>query len=154
MGESVMRMKKGGGPRKASPVPSTLTLRVSLVSGPWPENRGKTGKSKVLQVRGDETLAALHRAIFDAFRRKDKEPHYVFSFGECGESLEGPCYSEVENNRPPQPNEPMTWIEDARKTTLNQLELRTGQKFTYWFDFGVDWIHCVEILKGRTFKPN
>ena len=34
---------------------------------------------------------------------------------------------------------------DARTTTLDDLELKPHRAFGYWFDFGDDWFHQVQV---------
>ncbi len=131
-----------------SPHASAVLLRVSRISGPT-FGRRHAPRSRTIPANPADSLSSLHRALFREFGHEDEERLYVFCFGESWRELEGPCYSEVENNRPPQPNEPPTWIGDARQTSLKQLGLRPGQKFTYWFDFGADWIYSIEVIKGR-----
>ena len=47
------------------------TLEVFLISGPISEKFAKKNPvvSRTIQIRGDQTLEDLHRAIFDAFGR-------------------------------------------------------------------------------------
>jgi hypothetical protein len=35
---------------------------------------------------------------------------------------------------------------DAERTTLDSLGLATGDVFGYWFDFGDDWWHQIQVL--------
>jgi hypothetical protein len=61
---------------------SLFTLEVFLISGPVSEEFAKKNPtiSRTIQIRGDQTLADLHDAIFDAFDRHD-EHMYEFQFG-------------------------------------------------------------------------
>ena len=34
---------------------------------------------------------------------------------------------------------------DARTTKLDDLDLKSGRAFGYWFDFGDDWYHQVQV---------
>jgi hypothetical protein len=58
------------------------TLDVFILSGPISERFAKknTEISRTIQIRDDQTLEDLHRAIFDAFDRFD-EHMYEFQFG-------------------------------------------------------------------------
>jgi hypothetical protein len=150
MSKTAKQPRSAAGRNPASLNGSDLSLRISLVKGPSAARPGKERKRITLKVRGEDTLSRLHRAIFDAFGYDDAERLYLFCFGDSWQTLEGRCFSEVENNRAPQPGEPQTWLEDAAKTTLDQLGLKAGQKFSYWFDFGADWVHSVEVLKSGT----
>jgi hypothetical protein len=35
---------------------------------------------------------------------------------------------------------------NVARTTLDSLGLKTGDGFGYWFDFGDDWWHQIEVL--------
>ena len=58
------------------------TLDVSVIDGPMTESFLKKNKvvSRIIQIRGDQTLAELHRAIFAAFDR-EREHRYEFQIG-------------------------------------------------------------------------
>src|SRR5437588_2166832 len=58
------------------------TRDVISISGPIAESFLKMKKeiSKTIQIRGDQTLAELHRAIFNAFDREE-EHMYEFQIG-------------------------------------------------------------------------
>src|SRR5438309_7998602 len=58
------------------------TLEVFLLSGPISEKFAEKNPvvSRTIQIRGDQTLEDMHRAIFDAFGRRD-EHMYEFQFG-------------------------------------------------------------------------
>ena len=60
------------------------TLDVSIMDGPMTESFLKKNKvvSRVIQIRGDQALAELHRAIFDAF---DREQEHMYEFHVGGE---------------------------------------------------------------------
>jgi hypothetical protein len=67
--------ENAGGPR-------LYTLEVFLLSGPITKAFAKKHPvvSRTIQLRGDQTLADLHRVLFDAFDRDD-EHRYEFQFG-------------------------------------------------------------------------
>ena len=59
------------------------TLAVQITDGPMTEAFMKQNPvvARTIQIRSDQTLAQLHRAIFKAFGRSD--PHlYEFRFGD------------------------------------------------------------------------
>ena len=123
-----------------------FTLEVSIVSGPMSKSFVRRHKviSRTVEIRGNQTLADLHRTIFDAFDRED-EHLYEFQFG---------------GRRPMDPDArrygpPMAMVDpfgerngsgDAERTTLGSLRLETGDVFGYWFDFGDDWWHQIAVL--------
>jgi hypothetical protein len=122
------------------------TLQVAILSGPMTESFARKNPviSRTIEVRGDHTLAHLHRAIFDAFDRDD-EHLYEFQIG---------------GRRPMDPKArrygpPMAMVDpfgeeegsaDAERTTLDSLGLAIGDVFGYWFDFGDDWWHQIAVL--------
>jgi hypothetical protein len=100
--------------------------------------------ARTIEARGDHTLADIHRAIFDAFDRDD-EHMYEFQFGgsrpmDPKARRYGPpmamvdCFGEADGSA------------DAERTTLDSLDLATGDVFGYWFDFGDDWWHQISVL--------
>ncbi len=118
------------------------TLEVLLIGGPISEKFVKKNPvvSRTIQMRGDQTLQHLHNAIFDAFGRWE-EHLYEFQFGK------GP--------RDPDPRYgPSTEfgidMDDGsagttKDTTLDSLDLKVGRRFDYWFDFGDDWWHQINV---------
>jgi len=108
-------------------------LEVAIIGGPAAEAFAKANPivSRTIQIRGDQTLAKLHEAIFDAFDRDD-EHMYEFQVG---------------GKRPMDPKArryvlPMgdDSFDDQKpagmvtRTIIDALGLRKGQAFGYWFD--------------------
>jgi hypothetical protein len=130
-----------------------FTLQVAILSGPMTESFAKKNPviARTIEARGDHTLADLHRAIFAAFDRDD-EHMYEFQFG---------------GRRPMDPKArrygpPMAMVDpfgeaegsaDAERTTLDSLDLATGDVFGYWFDFGDDWWHQIAVLTVAEGTP-
>ena len=123
-----------------------FTLQVAILGGPMSESFARKNPviSRTIEARGDHTLADLHRAIFDAFGRED-EHLYEFQFGG-----KRPMDPEARRYGPPMamvdPFGEMEGSADAGRTTLDSLGLATGDVFGYWFDFGDDWWHQIEVL--------
>ena len=132
------------------------TLEVFLLSGPISKSFARRNKivSRTIQIRGDQTLADLHEAIFNAFDRWD-EHMYEFQFGK------GPPDPKAKRYVLPMAlHRPFGWGRkadgDVTRTTIGSLDLKLEQSFGYWFDFGDDWYHQInvvaisdEIPKGR-----
>ena len=121
----------------ASPPTNLYVLAVYLMGGPVSEKFANKEISRVIEIRGDQTLQQLHEAIFQAYDRWD-EHLYEFQFGrrpfDPGRSqLRNSHRKEAERRR------------DARTTTLDDLELKLHRAFGYWFDFGDDWFHQVHV---------
>jgi hypothetical protein len=121
------------------------TLEVFLLGGPITEKFAKKNRvvSRTIQIRGDQTLEELHHAIFDAFGRWD-EHMYEFQFGNRPMDPKGPRYVlhhafEMESD---EDNPPAGRVDT---TTIESLGLTVGDRFGYWFDFGDDWWHQINV---------
>jgi hypothetical protein len=121
------------------------TLEVFLISGPVTEKFAKKNPvvSRTIQIRGDQTLADLHNAIFDAFGRWE-EHMYEFQFGKGPMDPKAPRYVlpnalEIQKE---QPNPPIGRVD---QTTIGSLDLKVDDRFGYWFDFGDDWWHQINV---------
>jgi hypothetical protein len=120
------------------------TLDVFLLSGPVTEAFAKKNPevSRTIEIRADQTLADLHNAIFDAFDRED-EHLYEFQFGKGPMDPQADRYvlpddfEESMSRRPPAGR--------VDQTTLDSLGLKVGDRFGYWFDFGDDWWHQINV---------
>jgi hypothetical protein len=121
------------------------TLEVFLLSGPITEEFARKNPeiSRTIQIRGDQTLEDLHHAIFDAFDRRD-EHMYEFQFGKGPMDPEAPRYvlpGAVGRERSER-NPPAGRVDQAR---IDSLGLEVGRSFGYWFDFGDDWWHQINV---------
>ena len=115
------------------------TLDVFLMSGPISEKFAKKNPeiSRMIQIRGDQTLEDLHHAIFDAFDRFE-EHLYEFQFGKGPMDPKGPSYVLQDTGEP-------NFAGLVTKTTIDSLDLKVGDRFGYWFDFGDDWFHQINV---------
>jgi hypothetical protein len=134
------------GPRdRGAAGPARLyTLQVFLIGGPVPEKFGGKVISRTIQIHGDQTLADLHGAIFEAYDRFD-EHFYEFQFGKGPHDPQGKRYVLPEMFREER-GDP-TIAGDVTETTLDSLGLSTEQQFGYWFDYGDDWWHQIDLMK-------
>ncbi len=99
--------------------------------------------SRTIQIRGDQTLEDLHHAIFGAFGRFE-EHMYEFQFGKGPMDPKGPRYvlpNAYEIDR--REGKPAAGRVD--QTTVDSLNLKVGDRFGYWFDFGDDWWHQINV---------
>lgn len=126
--------------------PRLYTLEVFLVSGLITEKFAKKNPvvSRTIQIRGDQTLEDLHSAIFDAYDRFD-EHMYEFQFGTRAMDPKGPRYvlpaadeADLDDGHPPAGR--------VDQTTIDSLDLKIDRVFGYWFDFGDDWWHQVNVI--------
>jgi hypothetical protein len=124
-----------------------FTLDVSLIDGPVHESFVERNPvvSRVIQIRGDQTLADLHEAIYDAFGRWD-EHLYEFQFGKKMMDPKARRYVV-----PMEYEMDMDLVEDGSiaglvdQTRIDSLGLKVRQSFYYWFDFGDDWWHKIKV---------
>jgi hypothetical protein len=108
------------------------------MDGPISEKYTTKEISRVIEIRGDQTLEDLHQAIFKAYDRWD-EHLYEFQFGKRPFDPAGP------NIGIPDPRKKGKRTEDARATKLDDLNLKAHRAFGYWFDFGDDWYHQIQV---------
>jgi DNA-binding Lrp family transcriptional regulator len=122
----------------AQPPANLYVVSVYLMSGPANQKATNREVSRVIEVRGDQTLEQLHQAIFQAYDRWD-EHLFEFQFGKRPFAPDGPNYGV------PSPDDDKPGNGDARTTTLDNLCLKLERVFGYWFDFGDDWYHQVQV---------
>jgi hypothetical protein len=122
----------------AAPSASLYVLSVFLLSGPVSKKFAKKVVSRVIEIRGDQTLEELHYAIFEAYDRFEQHM-YQFQFGKRPFDPDGPNYGIPARRRSKKAEG------DARETKLDDLDLKPGRVFGYWFDFGDDWFHQVDV---------
>jgi Plasmid pRiA4b ORF-3-like protein len=131
------------------------TLEVAILSGPMAEGfaRANPVVARTIEIRGDQTLARLHAAIFAAFDRDD-EHLYEFQIG--GRRPMDPRAARYGLPEPrgfgfalgaPDP------VKSAARAKLEVLGLEVGDTFGYWFDFGDDWWHTVKVLSIAESAP-
>lgn len=122
-------------------------LEVFLIDGPM--TRAFVSRnpvvSRTIRIRGKQSLEILHYAIFGAFGRED-EHMYEFQVGGKGPMdpkarryvLPGAFESPIPGTPPPAGN--------ATCTALDSVGLKVGDAFGYWFDFGDDWWHQINVV--------
>ena len=137
------------GPVTADPAmaPTSLfVLSVSLLSGPISKKSANKEISRVIEIRGDQTLEKLHHAIFNAYDRWD-DHLYEFQFGKGPFDPDGPKYG-IRN-----PQRSKKGDGDASTAKLDDLDLKPERAFGYWFDFGDDWYHQVRVERIEQSIP-
>jgi hypothetical protein len=128
--------------KRTTKAAGVYTLEVFLVGGPVTKAFAKKNPvvSRTILIRGDQTLQDLHQAIFDAFGRED-EHMYEFQLGG-----KGPMDPKARRYVLPGDSDlgrPAAGRVD--EATLDSLGLKEGDCFGYWFDFGDDWWHQVNV---------
>ncbi len=128
-------------------------LKVSIANGPMSKTfiAKNPAVFRVIQVRGKHTLGQLHRAIFRAFDRED-EHLYEFQLSKIPQDPEAARYVlpiEMEGDlmgTPPPAG-------DVSRTKIGSLNLKEGDHFFYWFDFGDDWWHEIRVIEIGKAAP-
>lgn len=136
--------------RKLPPPPSRrkgmriYTLEVAVMGGPMTDEflDANPVVARTIVMLGDQTLEALHWAIFDAFGRDD-DHMYEFQFGAEPMEPDAARYVMAEDDSDGYMDKPAAGL--APRTTLDDLDLTTGKVFFYWFDFGDDWWHAIKV---------
>src|SRR6516165_6948848 len=72
-------VRRSATPTKAVPAANLYVLAVFLTGGPTSEKFANKVISRTIEIRGDQTLAQLHDAIFQAYDRWDQHL-YEFQF--------------------------------------------------------------------------
>ncbi len=100
--------------------------------------------SRTMEIRGDQTLEELHAVIFKAFDRFD-EHLYEFQVGGKGPNdpkarrYGFPAYQD-------EVSDDFKLAGDVKQTTIDALKLKKDDVFGYWFDFGDDWWHQINVI--------
>jgi len=130
----------------AAPDSRLYTLDVFLISGQLAEAFVKKNPviSRTIQIRGGQTLEDLHHAIFRAFNRVD-EHRYEFQFGRGPHDPKGTRYVSRKAAEPSSGRCPRT-AGLVGRATIGSLGLAVNQAFGYWFDFGDDWWHQINVV--------
>jgi Plasmid pRiA4b ORF-3-like protein len=144
------RSSKAG--RGAAPT-RLYTLKVSLLSGPVKEAFAQKNPvvSRTIRMTGAQTLADLHDAIYDAFDREE-EHMYEFQFGKKPMDRNARRYT-IGEEAPFDLFEEGDEAGDVAETTLDSLGLKARNRFFYWFDFGDDWWHRIDVLSVSDEVP-
>jgi hypothetical protein len=122
-----------------------FTLRVILLSGPMTEEFLRKNKtvSRTIRIRGDQTLDELHWAIYGAF---DREEEHLYQFEVGGKK---PMDRRARYYVHPEDSGGIFGDDSAGKchrTSLGSIGLNAKDRFFYWFDFGDDWWHRIDVL--------
>jgi hypothetical protein len=121
---------------------------VYLTGGPISEKFAKKEISRVIEIRGDQTLEQLHQAIFKAYDRWD-EHLYEFQLGKRPFDPDGPNFGVAGPSTKKKKNK----YGDASTTKLDDLALKPHRVFGYLFDFGDEWFHQVQLERIEKAIP-
>jgi hypothetical protein len=128
--------------RKARPSPQLYEFEVALLSGPLTREFARKNRAitRTIQILGNQTLEDLHETIFAAFDRYD-EHLYEFQIGG-----KRPHDRNARRYGLTQVQEENDHDGDVTTTTIDSLGLKKNAIFSYWFDFGDDWWHQIDLL--------
>ena len=130
-----------------------FTLEACIISGPMTEAFVKKNKviSRTIQIRGAQSLEILHYAIFGAFGRED-EHMYEFQVGG-----KGPMAPKARKYVLPMAMDDSFSGKkpagDVTRTSIGSLGLKVDEAFGYWFDFGDDWWHQINVVAIEDSVP-
>ncbi|OQY58703.1 MAG: hypothetical protein B6245_10565 [Desulfobacteraceae bacterium 4572_88] len=116
------------------------TFEVFLISGPMDDEFIDKNPviSRTMEIRGTHTLEDLHNAIFRAF---DREEEHMYEFQIGGDGPNDPKAECYESNQ------------TDTATTIELLGIKEGDIFGYWFDFGDDWWHQINLISVSKDVP-
>jgi hypothetical protein len=119
------------------------TLTAFIIDGPLTEAfvAQNPEMSRTIEIKGSHTLKDLHRILFRAFDRED-EHLYEFQIGG-----KGPMDPEARRYGIPSGSSELDGEldGDVATTRIGELGLSQDEAFGYWFDFGDDWWHQVNV---------
>ena len=140
--------------KKSETVPKTVVnpssnalyvLDIFLIDGPITEEfiAENPEVSRTIEIKGSNTLEDLHKIIFKAF---DREEEHMYEFQVGGTGPQDPnarryclkqAFSSSGLTREP--------YGDVSKTSIASVGLSIDEAFGYWFDFGDDWWHQINV---------
>ncbi len=135
--------------RSAKPV---FVFNARLYAGDFPDDYRERCCERDLELRAEQTLEDLHRAMLSAFDRKI-DAEYEFNIGGKKRfAPEGKSYGlpEAMPQRTQFLGKPSPYDGDARTVKLQDAGLVIEQTFGYCFDFKLDWYHILCLTKIDT----
>jgi hypothetical protein len=105
---------------------------------------------RTIEIRGDQTLADLHAIIFKAFNREEEHLYEFQLKGERPNDPNADRYGLVMDLQDDFGDPPAG---DVATTLIGTLGLEVEESFGYWFDFGDDWWHQVQVMAIAQPQP-
>jgi hypothetical protein len=143
-------------PTSQPPSPEALqalyVLQVALIGGPVTDKFLKKNPQviRTIEIRGDQTLADLHDIVFEAF---DREEEHFYEFQLKGKSPNDPNADRYGLAIALQDDFGSSPAGDVDQTPIGTLGLVVDEMFGYWFDFGDDWWHQVQVMAITEPQP-
>jgi len=116
-------------------VTNLYELKVSL--------KGRTDTWRVIEIKGNQTLHTLHKAISAAFDRFEENSYSFFLFDAVSEDVIEYVSPDIRG----------TAGKSANRTRMDSLRLGPRGRFRYIFDFVSYWEHDIDVLKIREADP-
>ncbi len=92
---------------------------------------------RIIDIKGNQMLSSLHKAIFKAFYRSEEHQYSFF--------LSNKPYDRESEYISPGLDEDGT-SKLASRIRIDSITLYGGPKFLYLFDYGDEWWHEVELI--------
>ncbi len=141
--------------KATNPSPNALyVLEVFLIDGPITEEFAAENPvvSRTIEIESSNTLQDLHKIIFKAF---DREEEHLYEFQVGGKGPQDPnakryCIKQAfsSSDLTPKPTG------DVSSTSIASLGLSIDDAFGYWFDFGDDWWHQIDVISIADTVPS
>ena len=121
------------------------SLEVFLISGPVTQEFMDDNPviSRSVQILGEQTLGDLHLAIFKAF---DREEEHMYEFQIGGKGPQDPKAKHYASEASDDSFGISKRARHAAHTTIGSLGLKENQALDYWFDYGDDWWHQINVV--------
>lgn len=135
---------------------STLfTLNVTILDGLMTDAFAKANPvvARTIEIRADQTLNQLHRAIFEAFDRWDDCHLHEFHLGREPRDRHARRYVLPFVFDDPDDLDEEPAAGSVTQTRVGSLGLEVGSVFWYWYDFGDDWYHEIRVLSIGEAEP-
>lgn len=139
-------------PTSSEALQALYVLDVSIISGPVSEKFLKKNPeiTRTIEIRGDQTLADLHAMIFQAFNRFEE---HMYEFQLKGKGPNDPDADRYGLAMAFQSGFGDPPVGDVAQTQIGTLDLEVDEFFGYWFDFGDDWWHQVQVMSIGEPQP-
>jgi Domain of unknown function (DUF6398)/Plasmid pRiA4b ORF-3-like protein len=144
--------RKKAVPAAALSPKALFVLDVGLIDGPITEAFAAKNPevSRVIEIKASSTLRDLHKILFKAF---DREEEHMYEFQIGGRGPNDPKARRYGLKQAfSDPDDELAG--DVAITTLAEVGLSKDESFGYWFDFGDDWWHQVNVLSITEDAPS
>jgi hypothetical protein len=144
--------RKKAVPAAATSPKALFVLEVGLIDGPITEAFAAKNPevSRVIEIKASSTLRDLHKILFKAF---DREEEHMYEFQVGGRGPNDPNARRYGLKQAfSDPDDELAG--DVATTTLAEVGLSKDESFGYWFDFGDDWWHQVNVLSITEDAPS